>query len=283
MKHGFLLIDKPVGPTSHDVVSSVRRVLHEKDVGHLGTLDPQASGLLVLAVGAKALKVIEFFTDLRKEYLAGIRFGAISTTYDAAGVIESVTPNPGVKEPDHHAILRIIQDKFTGSFAQRPPDHSAVHINGQRAYDLARKGKTIDMPTRQVTVQKCDIVSFDYPDLELRVACSSGTYIRSLAHDLGQVLRCGAYLAALRRTVVGEWKIENGVSPEDAEWAHVIALKDILKDRPGIAINDAEWEHVRNGRPIAQHIKEETFAWHEELPVAVLKPIVNGARARKVL
>lgn len=286
MRHGFLLIDKPTGPTSHDTVSMVRRVLSEKHIGHLGTLDPLASGLLVLAVGSKALKVIEMFKDLSKEYIAEIHFGATSTTYDADGMIEEVTMKVGVPVPDTHSIMKVISDKFAGSIEQTPPAHSAIHINGQRAYDLARKGLQPNMTVRQVMIDECEILSFDYPKLTVRVACSSGTYIRSLAHDLGQMLRCGAYLSALRRTKVGEWDVQNSVAPDKANWANVLPLKDLLTEKEGIEINQQEAEDIRHGRTINREVKPDTFAWFEGLPIAIMVPAKEGgrgARPRKVL
>lgn len=283
MRHGFLLIDKPKGPTSHDIVQSVRRRLPERDVGHIGTLDPAATGLMVLAVGSKALKVIEFFTHLSKEYLAEVTFGAVSTTYDAEGVIEPVTRKPGVPEPDHMALRRMIDDRFVGNVAQRPPAHSAVHIGGKRAYELARAGGVVSMPERTVRIDACTIVSFEYPTAVLKVACGSGTYIRSLAHDLGETLRCGGYLSTLRRTKVGDWSVENAVQPEDAVWTDVIPLKDVLKHLPGIEITAAEMEDVKHGRSIARAIETDTFAWFDGLPVAVLTTANGRVRPRKVL
>ncbi len=286
MRHGFILIDKPIGPTSHDVVQTVRRVLHESKAGHLGTLDPAASGLLVIAVGAKALKVIEFFNELPKEYIANIRFGAVSSTYDAEGVIETVTTKPGWQEPDQLMIRRSIDERFIGRIEQEPPAYSAVHINGERAYDLAREGKKIQMPKRMVDVGACDIISYEYPNLTLRIACGSGTYIRSLAHDLGTLMRCGGYLQGLRRTKVGEWNIENAILPESAVWTDVTPLKDVLKDFRSIDVDAKQAADIQMGKKISLEIKPDTVAWFEGLPIAILIPSKDGsqtAHARKVL
>lgn len=283
MRHGFLLIDKPVGITSHTGVAIVRRRLSEKDIGHIGTLDPAASGLLVLAVGAKALKVIELFEGLSKEYRAEIVFGKTSTTYDSEGVIEDVKLKPGVEQPTDSQIKKLIDERFTGKIAQTPPAYSAVHVNGQRAYDLARQGKHVQLQARTVQIEQCAIVDYAYPLLTLDVRCGSGTYIRSLAHDLGQALRCGGYLSALRRTRVGEWSVESAKSPDEAAWTDVMPLKDILTDFPRIDLNDGEWENIRHGRSIDQRIMSGTFGWHEDLPVALLVPTETGCRPRKVL
>lgn len=281
MRHGFLLIDKPSGPTSHDAVYRVRKVLHEAKIGHLGTLDPAASGLLVLAVGAKALKVIELFPDLSKEYIAGITFGAVSSTYDGEGVIEEVKPTPGWEVPDEMQIRTLIDQRFTGKISQVPPAHSAVHVGGQRAYELARKGIDPHVSAREVMIESCKILSYNYPHLSLNVACGSGTYIRSLAHDLGALLHRGAYLSSLRRTVIGSWNIEHAVQPDNADWANVIPLKEILKDLPAIELTAKEADDIRFGRAIAREVRPDTLGWFEGLPIAVLKPAKDGSRSAK--
>ena len=283
MRHGFLLIDKPTGPTSHSAVGTVRRQLSERDIGHLGTLDPAASGLLVLAVGSKALKVIELFSNLPKEYDAEVTFGAVSTTYDAEGVIEQVQTKPGWEQPTEEQIRRVILDRFTGTVSQVPPAFSAVHVNGRRAHELARAGKEVEMPTREIQIEKCNITHYAYPSLSLHVRCGSGTYIRSLAHDLGQHMRCGAYLSGLRRTKVGDWSVDHAVAPDRAAWTDVIPLKEILAGYPKIELTDKEWDDVRHGRMIGQTIENQTFAWHNDLPVALMTPKEGGCRPRKVL
>jgi len=286
MKHGFLLIDKPVGPTSHDIVNNVRRNLGEKKIGHLGTLDPAASGLMILAVGAKALKVIEFFSDLTKEYTAEVTFGAISSTYDREGVIEKIEPKPGWVVPPHTTVNNTLQDYFVGTIDQAPPAHSAVHVGGERAYKKARKGEKVDMPMREVSITKCDIQSYEFPKVSIDVACGSGTYIRSLAHDLGERLRCGGYLSALRRTKVGEWSIDFAVPLDAVGWSHVIPLREVMDSFGGINLTEKEAEDVRHGRNIAHQVKQDTFAWFEDMPIAILVPAKDGtqmAHARKVL
>lgn len=286
MRHGFLLIDKPKGPTSHDIVQGVRKRLNESSAGHIGTLDPAATGLLVVAVGAKALKVIEFFNGLTKEYEANVTFGAISSTYDQEGAIESFKTKPGWVEPDHIAVRRTIDEKLIGRISQVPPAFSAIHIDGQRAHDLARQGKDVKMPSREVEITKCDIVSYDYPHLTLRVACGSGTYIRSLANDLGELLRCGAYLSGLRRTKVGEWDVKNAMKPDDVSWTDVMPLKDILKNFHSIEVDEKQAKAISMGQKIPMQIKPDTLAWFDGLPIAFLVPSKDGsqtAHARKVL
>lgn len=286
MRHGFILIDKPVGPTSHDIVQTVRNVLHESKAGHLGTLDPAASGLMVVAVGAKALKVIEFFNAQTKEYEATVTLGAVSTTYDREGSIEAFPIKPGVPEPDHIAVRRMIEERFVGRVTQAPPAHSAVHVDGQRAYELARQGIEVQMPKREVEISACDILSYEYPMLKLRVACGSGTYIRSLAHDLGQLLRVGGYLEALRRTKVGDWDVKQAVKPDAAVWSDVIPLKDILKDFVSVELDTEQAAAISLGKKIPLVIQPNTVAWSEGLPIAILVPSSDNpetAHARKVL
>lgn len=283
MRHGFLLVDKPLGPTSHDIVAIARKFLSERSIGHIGTLDPAASGLMVLGVGSKALKVIELFSGLSKEYVAEITLGKVSTTYDCDGVLETVELKPGWQMPDEIGVRRMLEERFVGTVSQKPPAHSAVHIDGQRAYDLARQGKIVEMQPRQVTIDECTIMSYNYPNLTLKVRCGSGTYIRSLAHDLGEALRCGAYLSGLRRTKVGDWKVEDAVQTDAINWTDVVPLKIILEKFTKLELTDAEWEDIKHGRTIKQAIDKEAFAWHQELPVALLTPCPGGCRPRKVL
>lgn len=283
MRHGFLLIDKPEGITSHDAVGIVRKTLSERSIGHLGTLDPAATGLLVMAVGKKALKVVECFSDLTKEYEAEVKLGAVSTTYDREGVIEEVPKKAGWEIPEQGTVQRFIQDRFLGKISQVPPAFSAVKIGGERAYRKAQRGIGVNIPARDVLIHKCDIVAYDFPKLTLRIECGSGTYIRSLAHDLGDVLRCGGYLTALRRTKVGEWKVEDGIKPEEAKWTDVLPLKEVLKDLPSIELTAEEMEDIQHGKMIEREVTDGTFGWFEELPVCLFESRGEGiAHARKV-
>lgn len=296
VRHGLLLINKPRGPTSHDAVALVRCTLHEPKVGHLGTLDPAAEGLLVLAVGAKALKVIELFGALTKEYRAHVCLGATSTTFDREGVIDRWKPVAGWHAPDEITIRSVITDRFLGRITQIPPEYSAVKVGGERAYRKARQalnqslrsgsgqGRGVNVPPRQVEITTCVIEKYLYPHLHLRVACGSGTYIRSLANDLGKVLQCGGYLEGLIRTRVGQWNLADAVIPGDAAWTKVLPLKEVLAHFPRRDLTDQEAEDIRHGRSIAHAAAPETIGWHEELPIAILIPDgKGGTRARKVL
>lgn len=297
MRHGFLLVHKPKGPTSHDVVAMVRRALHEPHIGHLGTLDPAASGLLVLAVGSKALKVIELFHGLRKEYRADIRFGAVSSTYDGEGSLREICRRPGWTPPDSPTLQRLIETRFQGVIEQTPPAYSAIKVAGVRAYRRARQGVAITPAPRKIEIQTCAIEEYAYPLLTLRIACGAGTYIRSLAHDLGGALRCGGYLEDLQRTRVGlpavalgaqagEWSLDAAVAPESVQWTQVIPLKELLKAFPCVDLTDAEAAAVRHGRTIAREVQPNAIGWFEGLPIAIFTPAKDGSRAahpRKVL
>lgn len=286
MRHGILLIDKPAGITSHDVVAEVRRQFGEQSVGHLGTLDPAATGLLVLFVGKKALKTIELFQNAGKEYEAEILFGKVSSTYDREGVIEDVAPKPGWEPPTDVKLLELLRTKFLGLIRQRPPRHCAVHVLGRRAYELAREDPdaVIDLPEREVEVTAIQLISYGYPHVKLRIACSSGTYIRSIAHDLGQLVRSGAYLAGLRRTEVGSWSIRDARTLKDVAWAHVIPLKEILTPFPRHFLSASEWKEIGHGRSITVEVTQEPLiAWFEDLPVAILAKDGGKAHPRKVL
>lgn len=290
VRHGFLLIDKPPAFTSHDAVAVVRKTLPDRSVGHLGTLDPAATGLLVLAVGKKALKVVQLFQNMTKQYEASVTFGQISNTYDGEGKLQYYDIGMGWTPPEHGELHRIIKDRFIGKISQIPPAYSAVSVGGERAYRMARRAAHLNCAVRlgddfarDVHIEKCEILSYAYPDLRLRVLCGSGTYIRSLAHDLGQVLRCGAYLSGLRRTKVGEWSVADAKAPYAVTWTDVIPLKEVLKYFPRRELSNADVEDIAHGRNLEVEVEENTIGWHAELPVAILMPAPDGtAHARKV-
>ena len=209
MDEEVLLIDKPAGMSSFGVVARVRRQLSEKTgkkikVGHTGTLDPFATGLLILLVG-KGTKRANEFLKLDKEYLATLRLGANSTTGDIEG---EITENTVERIPTMKEVEEVLK-RFVGESWQKVPQFSAVKINGQRAYKLARAGKQVEMPVRKIRIDEICALEYKWPVLEIRCRVSSGTYIRALAEDIGDKLGVGAYLTALRRTQVGEYRIEN--------------------------------------------------------------------------
>ncbi|HEX9795391.1 MAG TPA: tRNA pseudouridine(55) synthase TruB [Anaerolineales bacterium] len=210
---GLLVVDKPVGPTSHDIVDLVRTQSGVRKVGHSGTLDPAASGVLVLCLGP-ATRLSEYLTASDKAYEALIRFGRETDTYDADGQ----TISDSGQAPSLEQIESALPD-YQGTFEQVPPAFSAVKRGGAKAYELARAGKAPQLAPRQVTIYELDVRGYDPPDLQLRIRCSSGTYIRSLAFDLGRRVGMGAHLAGLRRTAVGGFTLDQAVSPDEVRAA----------------------------------------------------------------
>lgn len=192
----MLLIDKPVGLSSFAIVAQVRQRLGVKRVGHAGTLDPLASGLLIVLVGRDETKQQDRFMQLDKEYVVTIKLGKISSTDDTEGKIT----NTKYQIPN--------LEKFIGTIQQKPPAYSAVHINGERAYRLSRQGKIVNLPTRQIEIFSIEILEYNNPFITLKVHCSHGTYIRSLARDLG------GYVTSLRRTRIGQYDVATAISPD---------------------------------------------------------------------
>ena len=208
-----LLIDKPAGITSFGVVARVRRRLSEHlgkkaKVGHTGTLDPFATGLMIIVTGKECRNAMNY-SKLDKEYEATFTLGQTSTTGDPEGEITNVSETIPGREAVEAAL-----EQFVGEITQRPPIFSAIKINGRRAYDLARKGEVIEMPERQVTIYSLDLLEYSYPAVRIRVHVSSGTYIRTLAEDVGKILETGAYCSELRRTKVAEWSVADAQAIE---------------------------------------------------------------------
>jgi tRNA pseudouridine55 synthase len=205
---GLLLVDKPMGVTSHDVVARARRALHTRAIGHAGTLDPMATGLLILGVD-QATRMTEYLLGLDKRYDATIRLGQRTNTDDAEGEVIDTRPVPDLTQIDLPGLLR----PFTGPIQQIPPQFSAIKKDGQRAYALARKGETVELASREVVIHTISAahIADDPTALTLQVHCGSGTYIRSLARDIGEVLGCGGHLTALRRTSIGGFSLSDAV------------------------------------------------------------------------
>ena len=213
MNDGILLIDKPAGMTSFGVVARVRRVLSQRagkkvKVGHTGTLDPFATGLMILVYG-KATKDAMTYTKLDKVYEATFVLGQVSSTGDPEGEVTNISDRVPNRQEVEAALAQ-----FTGDIQQRPPIFSAIKINGQRAYKLARDGKEVEIPLRTVTIHSLELLDYTYPALTIRTHVLSGTYIRSLASDIGEVLGVGAYCTQLRRTSIRDWKIDDAQTLE---------------------------------------------------------------------
>lgn len=207
---GLLVVDKPLGMSSMGVVSRVRRAAMGARTGHAGTLDPLATGVLVCALG-KATRSIESLMGLTKVYEAVVDLSAFTTTDDREGPRTEVMP----AELPSEALVREVLGRFTGVIQQKPPAFSAVHVDGKRAYKLARKGQDVDLPARPVRIDALELLSLAYPLLSVRVTCGKGTYIRSLARDMGLALGTGGHLASLRRTAIGPYTLTQAVKLED--------------------------------------------------------------------
>jgi tRNA pseudouridine55 synthase len=221
----IIAINKPKDITSFDAVSRVRKITGVKRVGHAGTLDPLASGVLVIAIGRESTRLISKEVSKEKEYVAEIRLGQISETDDAEGLVCDYPEYRLGKfvlalRPKKLAFFMIpswekvkgVTRLFVGEISQKPPAYSAIKVCGRRAYKLSRQGRTVDLPPRSVWVKEIDILDYNWPNLKVRVVCGPGTYIRSLARDIGQKLGCGAYLSGLIRTRVGEYDLDKSLS-----------------------------------------------------------------------
>lgn len=210
---GFILINKPVGPTSHTIVNRMRKVTGIKKIGHAGTLDPFASGLLILGIGRPATRNIDKFIKLDKEYQATMKLGQETDTYDRTGRT-IYTADANSPFPDENRIQRVLE-AFTGKQEQTPPMFSAKKIGGKKLYELARKGIEIERKAVEITIFKIQLIEYSYPWLKISVRCSSGTYIRSLAFDIGRCLGNGAYLEELERIKIGAYDIAHASAWED--------------------------------------------------------------------
>jgi tRNA pseudouridine55 synthase len=251
---GFLNIDKPQGITSHDVVASVRRLSRSstatKKVGHAGTLDPLATGVLILCLG-HATRLSEYAMQSTKQYCATIHLGIETDTYDAEGEIVSQTDASHItKEQLEAAFL-----PFIGDIQQVPPIYSAIKKDGKKLYELARQGQEIELESRSVHIYNITLQARNPPHVVLDITCAAGTYIRSLAHDIGEKLAVGAHLSALIRTRSGGFKLENAVALdallENDNWQqHIIAPKDALSDWQTCLLNEEQITEIRQGRMI---------------------------------
>jgi tRNA pseudouridine55 synthase len=250
---GLILIDKPPGCTSHDVVHTLRRILHEKKIGHFGTLDPMAEGLLLIGTG-KATRLFPFLSRTRKTYEGRIRLGLTTDTYDREG---KITARHGGALPDREAVEKAMAE-FLGDILQAPPPYSAKKYMGKPLYVRARQNKPVHLEPVPVTVFSFEMTEFAPPAVGFRTACSSGTYIRSLAHDLGSRLGCGASLDSLRRTSVGIYAVAEARSPDEirrlAEEGRIDdflrPLESLLSDFPALRLDEAEARSIRHGNPI---------------------------------
>jgi tRNA pseudouridine55 synthase len=245
--NGLLVIDKPGGITSRDAVDRVQTWFPPGTrIGHTGTLDPLATGVLVLCVGT-ATRLVEYVQRMGKTYQATITLGARSDTDDADGVVISVE---GASLPSRSEVLAALE-RFLGEIEQIPPSYSAANTSGRRAYALARKGRQVTLAPRRVKVDAIHLLAYEYPTLELEVHCGKGTYIRSLARDLGEVLGCGAMVQTLRRTRVGPFTVESGVGLESSTaLSHLLPKEMALSELPRVTFSADESRRLRHGQLI---------------------------------
>ncbi len=250
---GILLLDKPVGLTSNAALGRAKRVLGIRKAGHAGTLDPMASGLLVLCFG-EATKVSGFLLDAAKAYSAEATLGVVTDSEDAEGEVIAEHPVPRL---DRDAIEMVLK-RFRGEIEQVPPMHSALKQGGKRLYELARKGETVERPPRAITIHKLELTGINLPRFTLDVKCSKGTYIRSLVRDIGQALGCGAHLSALRRTLSAPFELKDAVglsdleslTPEEAA-ALLLSPDQALQHLPAVHLDIIQASRIRQGQRLA--------------------------------
>jgi tRNA pseudouridine55 synthase len=277
MIHGVLIVDKPEGPTSHDVVGRLRRILRTRAIGHAGTLDPMATGVLVIGVG-EGTKLLQHLTGADKAYVATVRLGEQTDSLDAQGKVVASQAVPADLTWSH---VEQVASTFRGTQLQRVPEISAVKIDGERLYARARRGDVVRAPEREVTVRELELLRVELPEIELRVRSSKGFYVRALARDLALALGTVGHLSALRRTHSGSFSLDDAASgsllqmdPELAAAelrARILPLAAALRDHPSCVLNDQGVIEVRHGRAVlAQHMFRCDALESGQQPVALL-------------
>ena len=277
MANGILIVDKPAGWTSQDVAAKLRGVFHEKRVGHGGTLDPMATGVLPIFIG-RATRAVPFFEHADKVYEAGLRLGLVTDTQDVTGrTLE--THEVDVTQAQLEAAL----DKFRGEIAQIPPMYSAIKVNGQKLYALARQGKAVERAPRPVTIFALDLLGGAGADWRLRVHCSKGTYVRTLCHDIGAALGCGGCLSALRRTRAGAYDVTRShtmaeiLAADDPE-ALLLPTDSLFSDRPALKVAENAERKLRNGAPLhTPKLKDGEYrVYNQAGDFLLLAQVANG-------
>lgn len=279
---GFLNVYKPQGKSSHDVVAILRRITKVKQIGHTGTLDPFAEGVLPICIG-KATRLIEYLED-DKAYIGTVKLGESTTTYDTEGeIVNSSEKKVSLQE------IKTALEKFRGNIQQLPPIYSAIKVNGKKLYEYARKGEEVKIEPREVTIYKLDIVNFDEEKqlLELHIECSKGTYIRSIAHDLGEVLGCYGHLIKLVRTKAGMFEIKNSIKLDSIQTVENIKNKLIYPleylNYPKYELNELEKEKISHGMQIyAELPNATTILTHKNELIAVAKVENQKVKVSKV-
>ena len=267
MANGILIVNKSAGWTSQDVTAKLRGVFHERRIGHGGTLDPMATGVLPVFVG-RATRGVEFFEDAKKEYVAGLRLGLVTNTQDTTG--EAVEEHPViVTREELEAVLR----QFTGEIEQLPPMYSAIKIGGRKLYELARKGKEVERQPRQITIFELTLLEGGGADWKLRVRCSKGTYVRTLCHDIGQRLGCGGCMSSLERTQAGQFSLSQSLTMDqilafaaEQDPQELLMPIDALFSRfPPMIVTMAQAARLKNGADVKDwQFRSGTFRVYAE-------------------
>ena len=259
--NGIILVDKPADWTSHDVVAKLRGILHERRVGHSGTLDPMATGLLTVFVG-RATRAVQFAETYNKRYVASLRCGYSTDTQDTSG---RVTAQTGISPTE--AELTDVLPEFTGEISQIPPMYSAIKVSGKKLYELARKGETIERKPRTVNISELTLVGHDGDDFVLSVSCSKGTYIRTLCNDIGERLGCLACMSALRRTNAGPFDVRDAHTlseiAEDPE-RYIIPVDSLFSEHPAIELSAAQTAKLKCGNILNVSAKNGTYRVYGE-------------------
>lgn len=274
--NGIVIVDKPQGWTSQDVTARLRRVFSTRRIGHGGTLDPMATGVLPVFVG-RATRAVEFFEHAEKTYEATLRLGMKTDTQDITGTVLEERPVT-VTEQD---ILNVLP-AFRGEILQIPPMYSALKVNGQKLYDLARKGKEVERQPRPITIHELELLHFDGQDARIRVRCSKGTYIRTLCEDMGEKLGCLGCMAALRRTRAGEYTIEKAVPLQtllDAEnpEQYLLSMDSPFLGYPAVTLSENQEKRCRNGNSFTLRVPDGTYrAYGKNGEFLMLARVENG-------
>ena len=263
---GVIVIRKKKGFTSHDVVAKLRGILHMKKIGHTGTLDPDAEGVLPVALG-KATRLVDMITDKEKTYEAVMRLGVVTDTQDMSGTVLSQTTELSVTEEE----LCTVVSSFVGDYMQVPPMYSALKVNGKKLYELAREGKTVERKPRPVHFYEIEILDISFPLVHFRVTCSKGTYIRTLCHDIGEKLGCGAAMESLLRTKVGRFTLDDAITLAQTEEAvqegtiesKILGIEEILAEYPRVCCTKEGDRLLANGNPLVQALvdAQEKKGW----------------------
>ena len=274
--NGIVIIDKPQDWTSQDVVSKLRGVLHTKRIGHGGTLDPMATGVLPVFVG-RGTRAVEFFEHAEKTYEAVLQLGITTDTEDISGTILTQTKPDITREQLEQAL-----EHFRGEIQQVPPMYSALKIHGQKLCDLARKGKEVQRPSRTITIHALDLLSFDEEKATLRVHCSKGTYIRTLCKDIGDKLGCGGCMAQLRRVTAGAYTIDQAIPLETLVNAenpeqYLLSLDSMFLSYPACTLTEKQALRCRNGNAFSIALEEGTYrAYDKDGAFLMLAKVENG-------